>query len=220
MRLFARDDQRIPLSARALGLAAVLFAACSSPAPRERPPHPPLASGDLLFLDLDCGELCDAIEEVTLEQLGVPGPRLSHVGIVEVERASGAASLLEAWPPRVVRTPLAAALARARSGGRYPVPALDERAAEAARRRLGIPYDDDFLAGNGRLYCSELVHEATGRFRPRPMVFGRPGSPARATWERHFRGRGRPVPEGEPGLSPLGIYLEARALPGAAVRRW
>lgn len=209
------------MSARRLGLAAALLAACSAPSPRDRVPLPRFAAGDLLFLDLDCGELCDAIEEVTLAQLSVTAPRLSHVGIVELG-ADGTPALLEAWPPRVMRTPLGAALARAKPGGRYLVhaPALGPRVAEAARHRLGIPYDEDFLPGNGRLYCSELVAEAAPRFRPRPMAFGRPGSAARASWERYYRARGQSVPDGAPGMSPLGIYLEARALPGARVSRW
>lgn len=214
------------MSSPRLLLAAALLAACSAPAPRVRAPLPRFATGDLLFLDLDCGELCDAIEEVTLAQFSVPAPRLSHVGIVELG-VDGTPALLEAWPPRVTRTPLGEALARARPGGRYLIrlPGHGARAAAAARRWLGLPYDEDFLLGNGQLYCSELVHEsyrgAAGEplFAAIPMRFGEPGSRARAAWERHYRARGRRVPEGEPGLSPLGVYLRSRAL-GGAVQRW
>ncbi|MHC4724324.1 MAG: hypothetical protein ACYS9V_08765 [Planctomycetota bacterium] len=35
--------------------------------------------GDLLFQDLDCGPLCDAIEKVTT---GYQGSNFSHVGIL------------------------------------------------------------------------------------------------------------------------------------------
>jgi len=38
-----------------------------------------LQPGDLLFQDLDCGPLCDAIEKVTT---GYQGANFSHVGIV------------------------------------------------------------------------------------------------------------------------------------------
>ena len=36
-------------------------------------------TGDLLFQDIDCGGLCDAIEKVTA---GVKGYHFSHVGLV------------------------------------------------------------------------------------------------------------------------------------------
>ena len=42
-------------------------------------PHPELREGDLLFQNLNCGALCDAIETVTE---GVDGKDFSHCGIV------------------------------------------------------------------------------------------------------------------------------------------
>lgn len=182
-----------------------------------------LRSGDLVFLDLDCGDLCDAMASVTKEQFGVPGPALSHVAIVE--RSAAGLSVLEAWPGTgVARTPLAQVLARKqRSPARYlrlrdDLRSAGEAAARAAAKRIGTPYDEDFLPDNGKLYCSELVQEAyrdaldASPFHTSPMAFGAPGSAARAVWVHYYGERHIPVPDGVAGISPLGVYLEARPL--------
>ena len=49
-------------------------------------------SGDLLFQDLDCGPLCDAIEEVTT---GYDGANFSHVGIATLDD-NGSVVVIEA----------------------------------------------------------------------------------------------------------------------------
>lgn len=188
-----------------------------------------LRSGDLVFLDLDCGDLCNAMATVTEEQFGVSGPALSHVAIVE--RSATGLSVLEAWPGTgVARTPLAQVLARKqRSPARYlrlraDLRSAGEAAARAAAARIGTPYDEDFLPDNGKLYCSELVQEAyhdafatSGSGTPSPlhtspMVFGTPGSAARAVWIHYYEERHIPVPDGVAGISPLGVYLAARSL--------
>ena len=227
------------LRARApVGLSLVVTlvaAACGgrSTAPAASPPAATstdlgtLQSGDLVFLDLDCGELCDAMARVTEEQFGVSGPALSHVAIVE--RSATGLSVLEAWPGTgVARTPLAQVLARKqRSPARYlrlrgDLRSAGEAATRAAAARIGTPYDDDFLPDNGKLYCSELVQEAyhealsgsgtPSPFRASPMAFGAPGSTARAVWNHYYGERHMPVPDGVAGISPLGVYLEARPL--------
>jgi len=204
----------------ALGLLA-LPTGCARVGARAASTAPPLESGDLVFLDLDCGELCEAMAAVTAEQHGVPGPALSHVGLLERER--GALFVLEAWPRGgVTRRPLAEVLARVRGaeGRRHGFRfgrlrperrALGRAAVQAARELLGAPYDEDFLVENGRLYCSELVYLALRpALRLSPMFFGRPGTPEREVWERYYRARGRVVPDGAPGISPLGVYLQGR----------
>ncbi|MEZ4818920.1 MAG: hypothetical protein R3A45_03115 [Bdellovibrionota bacterium] len=47
-----------------------------------------LQNGDLIFLNLSCGELCDAIEDITLRQFKTNGPELSHVGMAFYEKSS------------------------------------------------------------------------------------------------------------------------------------
>jgi hypothetical protein len=226
------------------GLAALssILWGCGAPAPppprkaAARPVEegaptgaPSLRTGDLLFLDLDCGETCEAIEAVTKRQYAVRGPSLSHVGIVSVDGA-GRAWLLEAWPGErgrrggVVRTPIAEVLSRVSGGdgepGGYSLlrptadwSAIAARAARVAERLLGAPYDEAFLPNNEAYYCAELVQQAfkaangAALFPLLPMEFGPAGSPARAMWERYYRRLGMAVPEGKPGSSPLGLYL-------------
>jgi hypothetical protein len=196
---------------------------CAGRMPAERITEEELQPGDLVFLDLDCGELCDAIEEVTEDQFGVLGPSLSHVGLVEEKRA-GKILILEAWPADAAgkggirRTTLGEFLSRGRPWlGRMPASrrALAMTAAKAAGALVGTPYDDEFLFDNGKLYCSELVYlayrQANGGkevFVPSPMRFGVLGSKARLTWQRYFNALGREVPEGKAGVSPLGLYLQ------------
>ncbi|NJK97473.1 MAG: hypothetical protein HC905_23500 [Bacteroidales bacterium] len=57
-------------------------------------------TGDLVFQDLDCGELCNAIEKVTS---GIDGADFSHVGIISVEE--GSAFVYEAIGTGVTKTP-------------------------------------------------------------------------------------------------------------------
>ncbi len=224
-----------------LGLVATLVAAACGAASTASPRaaiHAPsdastdlgtLRSGDLVFLDLDCGDLCIAMASVTEEQFGVSGPALSHVAIIE--RSTTSLSVLEAWPGTgVARTPLAQVLARKqRSPARYlrlrgDLRSAGEAATRAAAARIGTPYDDDFLPDNGKLYCSELVQEAyhdaldasgggaPSPFHTSPMAFGAPGSAARAVWIHYYGERHIPVPDGVAGISPLGVYLEAQPL--------
>lgn len=221
-----------------LGFVVTLVAAACggrSTAPAASPPAATstdlgtLQSGDLVFLDLDCGDLCNAMASVTEEQFGVSGPALSHVAIIE--RSATGLSVLEAWPGTgVARTPLAQVLARKQRGpARYlrlrgELRSAGEAATRAAAARIGTPYDEDFLPDNGKLYCSELVQEAyhdafaaNGSGTPSPlhtspMAFGAPGSAARAVWIHYYGERHIPVPDGVAGISPLGVYLAARSL--------
>ena len=173
--------------------------------------------GDLVFLDLDCGELCDAIEDVTLKQYGVEGPRLSPVGIVVQGQTDW--EVLEAWDG-VQRTPLATFLGRVpdthwrasrlKQSWQGQVPA----AIAFAEKQLGAPYDEAFLVNNGAYYCSELVVDAfaspgpAAPFENRPMYYATETAlPAGETWRAYFEKRKEPVPEKAPGQSPLGIYL-------------
>jgi hypothetical protein len=185
-----------------------------------------LQNGDLIFLDLDCGAPCDAIEDVTLAQFHVTSPRLSHVGAILREGHS--LFVVEAWPDGGVRkTALSDVLSRVKApenspSGFYLGRFRDEfrPSAESALRSmltlLGKGYDDSFLLNNDTFYCSELVmqgflNDKTVSFKPVPMSFGEKGSPASDYWLKYYAQMGRPVPSGELGLSPLGIYLEGRS---------
>jgi hypothetical protein len=177
--------------------------------------------GDLAFADLSCGALCDAIEDVTLAQFEVDGPRLSHVGIIDV--VDGRLVVLEAqdgvratpWSGFVDREGVQAVwLARVPVGSE-----VRARAAGVARGWLGAPYDERFVWGGKAFYCSELVARAyveagapEALFAPLPMTYaGRDGAVS-PVWLAYFEKLGAPIPSGEPGLSPLAIFLRLRLL--------
>lgn len=172
-----------------------------------------LQSGDLVFLDLDCGPLCEAIEAVTT---GYQGNKFSHMGLVY--RKADSIWVIEAIGKAVCLTPLATFLAYS------PKPAMVSRLVSKHRRltkkavayaltQIGQPYDDDFLPANGKWYCSELIQEAfyvaNGRkvvFPTEPMTFKMPGSDQFfPVWQHYFTERGQAVPEGIPGCNPGGL---------------
>lgn len=175
--------------------------------------------GDLLFQDLDCGPICEAIETVTR---GVDGRDLSHVGIVYTRHDS--IFVIEATGSKgVCITPLQDFLDRSRdSSGRPKVIAgrvkkkyrkLIPAALRFAQAQEGLPYDAAFAADNGKYYCSELVYDAykhanDGKpfFPLQPMTFNDPATgrifPA---WQTYYEKLGAPVPEGEPGCNPGGL---------------
>ncbi len=175
-------------------------------------------TGDLLFQDIDCGPLCDAIEQVTS---GIGGGRFSHVALF-VEKDSGY-YVLEAVSSGVKYTPYMEFLARSKDASGNPKVIVgrlknDYRpfiptAIANMEKYIGKPYDTVFCIDNEAYYCSELIYfgfkEATGGtdlFELNPMTFKAPGKKGFfPEWEKYFEGLGVGVPEGQPGLNPGGI---------------
>lgn len=181
-----------------------------------------LKVGDLIFLDLDCGELCDAIETVTLEQFEVKGPRLSHIGAVS-RKTLHETYVIEAWPVGGVReVSLKDFLARVKAGenhangyylghfkASYRAKAVNS--VKAMKKLIGLRYDEVFLIQNKKYYCSELIADGfMPLFQLKPMYFGKPDSHDYKVWKDYYEKQKMSVPSGKPGLSPLGIYLEGR----------
>lgn len=177
-----------------------------------------LHNGDLLFQDLDCGPMCDAIEEVTM---GYHGAKLSHVGIFW--QRSDSAFVIEAISNGVVVTPLKDFLSRSydRNGcpkvivGRLK-PKYKFLVPEAIKEALclkGKLYDDFFRIDNDAYYCSELVYFAflkANRDKPlfplAPMTYKSPKTgDYYPVWIAYFKKLGVPVPQGKPGINPGGI---------------
>ena len=177
--------------------------------------------GDLVFADWACGALCDAIEDVTLAQFEVDGPRLSHVGLLDVE--DGRLVVWEALGT-VKATPWADFLRRqglvAVRPARVPVsPAVRSRAADAVRAWAGAPYDERYAWGGKAFYCSELVARAYTEagapeplFAPLPMTFVGQNGAVSPVWLLQFEKLGVPIPSGEPGLSPLALWLRLQLM--------
>jgi hypothetical protein len=172
-------------------------------------------TGDLLFQNLDCGPLCEAIETVTN---GYEGNKFSHIGLVFVKKDS--VFVVEAIGDNVQLTPIQKFASRsthqlvhARVKKQYAK--LAPLATEFALTQLGKPYDEPFLYDNGKYYCSELIYDAftfanNGKpfFVLQPMTFKQPNSqnyfPA---WVAYYKNLNTPIPEGQPGINPGGISL-------------
>jgi Permuted papain-like amidase enzyme, YaeF/YiiX, C92 family len=200
-------------------LGALVVSGCPSTPATAPEPVFELQVGDLLFQDLDCGPICDAIESVTH---GVSGANLSHVAMVS-RVDSKQVWVIEAYAKGVVEVPLDELLARSHDAAGNPkvlvgrlraayLP-LVPRVLQAARRRLGKPYDEAFAVDNDKYYCSELLYEGfveanDGRpvFELQPMTFRDPKTGKTAhVWQSYFEELGQPIPEGQPGLNPGGM---------------
>lgn len=174
-----------------------------------------LQDGDLLFQDMDCGPLCDAIEAVTE---GYGGNDFSHMGMVYHRNDS--IYIIEAAGKAVRLTPIE----KFRTYTNKPM--LIGRVKEEYRdlapyavafslEQMGVPYDDEYVYDNGSYYCSELIYDAFlfangGRpfFTLFPMTYKQPGTneffPA---WVEYYTELGKPIPQGLPGCNPGGMSV-------------
>ncbi len=174
-----------------------------------------LKEGDLLFQDLNCGELCDAIEAVTE---GVNGKDFSHCAMVV--KINDSLQVVEAIGDKVQVTSLHKFFAR--SGDTTTIQnitigrvlkkyqPLIAKAAMNAKAHIGEPYDDVFLMNNNSWYCSELLYEvfkaandSKDFFALNPMTFKDPKTntffPA---WVDYYEQLNQEIPEGKPGINP------------------
>jgi hypothetical protein len=161
-----------------LVLSGVVYAAETAEAralaAREAAWGEAIRAGDLVFQDIDCGERCALIRQITRS-------RYAHVGVVVGEGAERA--VWEAYGP-VGPVPLDAWVARGRGGdvAVYRPPASLRAARPSVEAELramrGRPYDGDYQWDEARIYCSELVAKAyasaLGRaiWAPHPVYFG------------------------------------------------
>lgn len=172
-----------------------------------------LQEGDLLFQDLNCGDLCDAIEQVTPDYHGM---HFSHVAILHF--VDNRWMVLEAYDG-VSIVSLSQFLNRSKDSLGRPLvrvgrlkPAYQGQINLAiinAYGLLGAPYDDEFLPNNGKYYCSELVHDVFVNdqhdtlFNNRPMTYKRPHEKDfQPTWQHYFEVKKQPIPEGVAGINP------------------
>lgn len=177
-----------------------------------------LQPGDLIFQNLDCGPMCDAIEAVTE---GVDGEDFSHVAIVckkenklMVIEAMGAGVRMISVDSFSKRTVNPMYVGRVKKQYRN----LIRNAIVFSEKQLGVPYDDAFLYNNGKYYCSELLYDAfkfanhdKPFFTLYPMTYKEPGSDKYfPVWLDYFKKLNTAIPEGEPGCNPGGISRSSK----------
>ncbi|HKK89040.1 MAG TPA: YiiX/YebB-like N1pC/P60 family cysteine hydrolase [Saprospiraceae bacterium] len=171
-----------------------------------------MREGDLLFKDLDCGILCQAIEGVTA---GYGGAQISHVGLLDYKELSGQWVVHEAIGSAVQSTPLEDFFKGPLDNNNKPKILLGRltskhcgkipQALNYCNQKIGTPYDNAYLPGEEKLYCSELVQYALGKelIPSMPMVFRHPHNPYYfEAWQDHFRKLEMEIPESKPGTNP------------------
>ncbi len=176
-----------------------------------------IKKGDLLFQDLDCGPVCDAIESVTH---GIDGADLSHVAIVSrIEK--GKVYVVEAFSEGVEEVKFDDFVSRAYDKHHNPKilvgrVKLDQKLIDAAVGRamalIGHKYDPAFDISDNRYYCSELLYEAFRDadskpiFELNPMTFIDPKTQKTSeAWIKYFKDINTKIPEGGMGLNPGSI---------------
>ncbi|RYJ43213.1 YiiX/YebB-like N1pC/P60 family cysteine hydrolase [Flavobacterium beibuense] len=172
-----------------------------------------LKDGDLIFQDMDCGPLCDAIEAVTE---GYNGNDFSHMGIVYqrndtiyIIEAAGSAVRLTTLEKFSKNTSKPMYVGRLKKKFCKLIP----QAIDFSLQQLGVPYDDAYVYDNGAYYCSELIYDAFKHanndkpfFELQPMTYKEPGTdnffPA---WVDYYKSIDAEIPEGLSGCNPGGI---------------
>jgi hypothetical protein len=195
----------------------LLFLYCCTLAPSCNHSHhsEQLQEGDYLFQNLNCGDLCVAIETVTE---GVDGKDFSHCAMVV--NVNDTLKVIEAIGEKVQVISLQNFFAR--SGDTTQIKNvtigrvkqefenLIPKAISNAKLLLGQPYDDEFLLSNGKWYCSELIYESFKQannqndfFELEPMTFEDPKTqnffPA---WIKYYKELNTEIPEGKEGINP------------------
>lgn len=171
-----------------------------------------LKTGDFIFQSMDCGPLCQAINEVTE---GYHGKDFSHMGLVYIHNDS--TYIIEASGKAVKMTPLNV-FSRYTNSPMY-VGRLKRKyrkyiskAIAFSLNQIGVPYDDAYLYNNGSYYCSELIYDAFlsayGKpfFELKPMTFKSPETNLFfPVWVEYYAQLKMEIPEGKLGCNPGGI---------------
>ncbi len=166
----------------------------------------------MVFQDLDCGPLCDAIEAVTE---GYQGRDFSHVALIV--KTKNELRAIEAIGSKVSNISLDSLFTRCSDPKKYLIMRLIPEykylipeASKYAKSVLGKPYDNRFIMNNDSLYCSELIYHAfeshkrnSKLFYLLPMTYKDPKTmdyfPA---WVNYYQSLNSFIPEGFMGINP------------------
>jgi hypothetical protein len=171
-----------------------------------------LKTGDILFQSMNCGPLCEAINEVTE---GYQGKDFSHLGMVYIKNdsifiieAAGKAVKITAYETFKTYTNEPMYIGRLKRKYQKYIP----EAIAFSLQQIGITYDDEYLYGNGKYYCSELIYDAflhsykKPLFDLFPMTFKSPKSNDYfEVWADYYKKLNMEIPEGQLGCNPGGI---------------
>jgi hypothetical protein len=171
-----------------------------------------LKTGDIIFQSMNCGPLCDAINQVTE---GYKDHDFSHLGLVYIQNdsiyiieAAGSAVQLTSLEKFKSYTNETMFVGRLKRKHRKLIP----KAIDFALNQIGVPYDDAYLYDNESYYCSELIYDAFlnahGKpfFELQPMTFKAPNSDTYfEVWQEYYDKLEIEIPEGELGCNPGGI---------------
>lgn len=174
--------------------------------------------GDLLFQDLDCGTLCNGINQVTH---GINNTYISHVAIIYNIDQNSRITIAQANSKGVVLTPLSEFLKYSHDKNGNPM-VIEERlkpqyqhlipgALLFIKAHLGRPYNSTFIPNSNKsFYCSELIYSAflasnnnTPVFKTHNMDFNDPQTGKMAlAWQHYFKRLGTKAPQGMFGTNP------------------
>lgn len=176
-----------------------------------------LKSGDLLFQSMNCGPLCEAINEVTS---GYQGRDFSHLGLVYLKNDSiyvieAAGTEVKITPFETFKTYTTEKMYVGRLKRKYR--ALIPEAIAFALQQIGVPYDEEYVYNNGKYYCSELLYDAFLHankkpfFELFPMTFkSQKSNEFFEVWAEYYKKLHMEIPEGKPGCNPGGISTSAK----------
>ena len=171
-----------------------------------------LKTGDLIFQSMNCGELCEAINQVTE---GYKGIDFNHMGMVVIENdsvfvleASGNSVKLTPYQTFISYTDLPMYVGRVKKRFKKLIP----EAVSFGKNQLGLPYDNEYIYNNGKYYCSELIYDCFKEankepfFVLYPMTFKAPNSKEFFNvWAEYYKNLNIEIPEGQLGCNPGGI---------------
>lgn len=171
-----------------------------------------LKTGDLIFQSMNCGPLCEAINEVTE---GYQGKDFSHLGMIYIKNdsifvieASGKSVKITSFETFKTYSKEDIFVGRLKRKYRKYIP----EAISFSLQQIGVDYDDEYLYNNGKYYCSELIYDAflysykKPLFDLQPMTFKSPKTNVYfEVWEEYYKKLKMEIPEGKLGCNPGGI---------------